>query len=102
MRVLRDVKTPAVSKLIEQRKGYARKRRDGQASASSSKTVHDTCEVEVMHTLHEALRRYDDGVRAGLELHDRKTVSPLRAHVVSRPDRPSRPPRQAARLCPST
>ena len=77
MRVLRDVKTPTVSKLIEQRKGYARKRRDGQASAGSSKTVHDTCEVEVMNTLHEALRRYDDGVLAGLELHDRKTVSLL-------------------------
>ena len=78
LRVLRDVKTPTVSKLIEQRKGYARKRKKGdQAGPGNSKTVHDTCEVEIMHTLHEALRRYDDGVRAGLELHDRKTMSLL-------------------------
>ena len=78
MRVLRDVKTPAVSKLIEQRKGYARKRRDGQASAGSSKAAQQaTSEVDMMHTLHEALRRYDEGVRAGLELHNQKTVSLL-------------------------
>ena len=31
----------------------------------------------MMHTLHEALRRYDEGVRAGLELHNQKTVSLL-------------------------
>jgi hypothetical protein len=78
MRVLRDVKTPAVAKLIEQRKGYARKRRDGQASAGSSKAAQQaTSEVDMMHTLHEALRRYDEGVRAGLELHNQKTVSLL-------------------------
>jgi len=78
MRVLRDVKTPAVSKLIDQRKGYARKRRDGQASAGSSKAAQQAMsEVDMMHTLHEALRRYDEGVRAGLELHNQKTVSLL-------------------------